>query len=80
MSIEEVSRPLSVRERMRKVHECIRLARAGISTTGRAGSTLVVNVQDRYIAEMYDSNAVNWGDFGDWNDSPGFSLRGERGK
>lgn len=76
-----LSTPLSIRERMRRVHECIRLERSsGISTTDRAGSTLVVNVQDRYIAEMYDSNAVNWGDFGDWNDSPGFSLRGERGK
>ena len=63
----------SVRERMRRVHEAMRL-----ETAGKAGSALVVNVQDSCIAEVYDRNAVNWGDFGDWNDSPGFSRAGKR--
>ena len=89
MIVTELSHRLSIEERMRKVHERMRLEMiSGISAANREEflafcreqeeSTSIVNAQDKCLVEVFDNSAVNWGDFGDWNNSPGFSLKGRK--
>ncbi len=85
MIVKALSQHLSIEERMHKVHKRMHLESiSGISAANKEeflafcraqeGSGSVANAQDRYIVEAFDSNAINWRNFDDWNNSPGFSL------